>query len=672
MDATRTDMAAVLSGVDEAVRPQDDLFRYVNGTWLRETPIPDDLPTAGSFIDLVVQAEKDVAAIIANLESPEALEALPEETREEARKIGQIYRSWMDEVRLEERGLAGLESDLHLVEEATTKSELASALGSLQRTGVSTFFGLGVDADINDPNRNILEMWQSGLTLPDEAYYREPQYAEIVEKFKDFLLTYPQYFGWSYEECQARAKVIFTLEEKIASHHMSVVDSRDTDKINNPMTWADFVASTPGFEWDEAMSAAGFTTAQLTEVNVFSPQPLCEAAKIWESTSLEDLKTYTFWRIFVARGSYLTHDIDATSFDFFGRTLSGTPTQRERWKRGVQLINGSLGEAVGKIYVATHFPPEHKAKMDVLVADLLEAYRRAIRSLEWMGEDTKKKALAKVDTFAPKIGYPEKWIDYSALSASEELLENIRAINAFEFDRSRAKLGTPVDRTEWYMTPQTVNAYYNPVWNEIVFPAAILQFPFFDPERDPALNYGGIGAVIGHEIGHGFDDQGSKYDADGTLRNWWTQSDRSEFEKRTAALVGQFDAYIPVQFGADSPHHVQGALTLGENIGDLGGLTIALKAYEIYLEREGLNLKEAPVLDGFTGEQRIFLSYARVWQGKVRDELLTTRIATDPHSPQEFRCNGTVKNVDAFAHAFDVREGDELYLAPHERVHIWG
>ena len=351
--------------------------------------------------------------------------------------------------------------------------------------------------------------------------------------------------------------------------------------------------------------------------------------------------------------------------------IRGDITGTINYAEGIIDLEHITLPALGQEYVARHFPPEHKAKMTVLVEDLLEAYRQSIRALDWMGEETKLRALEKVDSFVTKIGYPEKWLDYSSLKIGDDLVENVRQINRFEFKRGIAKLGKPMDRSEWFMSPQTVNAYYNPVWNEIVFPAAILQFPFFDPERDDAFNYGGIGAVIGHEIGHGFDDQGSKYDASGALHNWWTDEDRGEFEKRTSALVAQYDAYIPEQLGTDSPHHVQGALTLGENIGDLGGLSIGLKAYGLALERAELTLESAPEIDGFTGVQRVLLSYARIWQEKRRSELLETLIATDPHSPDEFRCNQIVKNVSAFADTFDLKPGDGLWLEPADRVRIW-
>ena len=665
MTFTDKSMERIFDGADSSVRFQDDLFRAVSGSWLDTHEIPADLPSDGSFISLVLQAEEQVKAIIEELAATN-----PEEGH--AARIAKVYRSWMDTEAANAKGTEPLQADLALIDGAQNKDELAAVIGTLKATGVGTFFAMDVDSDLNDPNRYVTFLGQSGIGLPDEAYYREPQFADVLEKYTAFVPSFLALgYGLSEEEAQAQASVVINMETEIAAKHMNVVDSRDTDKINNPMTWSAFTASAPGFAWDAAVEAAGFAPGQLADVLVMTPAALAGAAQIWAERSLDDLKAYTRWRLLRSRATVLTEEIDRASFDFYGRVLSGTDEQRDRWKRGIQLVNGSLGEAIGKIYVERHFPAEHKAKMEVLVADLLEAYRRSIRSLDWMGEETKKRALEKVDSFELKIGYPDKWLDYSSMEIGDDLVENTRQINLFEFRRSVAKLGKPMDRTEWFMSPQTVNAYYNPVWNEIVFPAAILQFPFFDPDRDDALNYGGIGAVIGHEIGHGFDDQGSKYDASGALNNWWTDEDREEFEKRTKALIAQYEAYVPEQFGDDSPHHVQGALTLGENIGDLGGLSIGLKAYGIALERQGLSFDDAPVIDGFTGVQRVFLSFARIWQEKRRTEYLQTLIAVDPHSPAEFRCNGVVKNVDAFVEAFDVNEGDALYLAPGDRVRIW-
>lgn len=665
MTTSNIHLQRVLEAADPNVRIQDDLFRAVNGTWLDTYEIPADLSSDGSFTALHIQAEEQVRDIIEEISAKNPIEG-------EAQKVASFFNSWMNTDSANAKGTEPLAGDIQAINRATSKDELAVAVGSLMPTGVGTFFGIDVDTDLNDPERYVAFLFQAGIGLPDEAYYREPQFAEVLEKYRAFTTSFMKLgYGLTDAVAETESATVFGLEKAFAATHMNVVDSRDTDKINNPMSWDEFVASAPGFNWAGAMKAAGFTEDKLANVIVMTPDALAGSARVWAEAPLDDLKEYSRWRVLRGRSTVLTEEIDRANFDFYGRVLSGTTEQRARWKRGVQLVNGSLGEAVGKLYVERHFPPDHKAAMLQLVDDLLEAYRQSIRGLDWMGEETKAKALEKVDSFVTKIGYPDKWLDYSALTIGDDLVENLRQINQFEFNRGIEKLGKPMDRSEWFMSPQTVNAYYNPVWNEIVFPAAILQFPFFDPERDDSFNYGGIGAVIGHEIGHGFDDQGSKYDASGALHNWWTESDRTEFEKRTSALVNQYEQYIPEQFGEDSPHHVQGALTLGENIGDLGGLSIGLKAYSIALARDGKTLEDAPEIDGYTATQRVLLSYARIWQEKRRSELLETLIATDPHSPAEFRCNGVVKNVDAFAEAFGVEAGDALYLDPEERVRIW-
>ena len=685
-----SERASIFDGNDPKTRVQDDVFRAVNGGWMETTEIPEDLPWIGSFVELVLQAEKHVREVIEDLAKTEETDAHPGrhaqrdgaeqtdgnanesgEAHTDAHKIGALFSSWMDVDALNAKGTAPLRADLAPVEAATDREGLARVVGELLAAGVPTFFDWDIDADLADPDRYVAFFEQSGLGLPDEAYYREEQHAETLAKYSDFvprLLALG--YGLSEEAARAQADVVLRLETAIASAHMNVVDARDADKLNNPFVWADFIDSAPGFAWAAALAGAQMPLDGSSDVIVMQPHALREAARLWAETPLADLKAYTRWRILRARATFLTEEIDRANFDFYGKVLRGTAQQRERWKRGVAVVEDALGEALGREYVARHFPPEHKEKMLQLVGDLLEAYRRSISALDWMGEETKARALAKVDAFSLKIGYPDEWRDYSELKVGEDLVDNIRAANRWENARDFAKLGKPMDRSEWLMFPQTVNAYYYPVWNEIVFPAAILQFPFFDPERDAALNYGAIGAVIGHEIGHGFDDQGSKFDADGRMRNWWTDADRAAFEERTRALVAQYDAYIPAELGPNGPH-VNGRLTLGENIGDLGGLSIALKAYEISLEREGKTLDDAEILDGHTAAQRFFLSWARAWRFKSRVERAETQLATDPHSPQEFRTNGVVKNIDAFAEAFGLQPGDALYLPPEERVRIW-
>lgn len=658
----------IIDGLDHAVRPQDDLFRFVNGTWLASAEIPADQSQTGGFMDLRLEAEANVREIIQDA----VAHAEAGEAGDEERKVAVLYDSFMDEGRINGLGASPLADDFALIDSAATKEELELAAGRLYQVGVPMPFGLEVSADRNNPSEYICWLYQSGLSLPDEAFYRKEQYEQFREQFRAFIPTlYALGTGANDAEAKAAAEVIYGVEARLASHHMSAVDSRDTDKTNNVLTWDELLEAAPGFGWTTAFSGLGLTREAAPTLLVMMPDALAGFAREWAAADMEQLKTYLRWNVVRARAPYLSQDIAQANFNFFGKVLHGAEEMRDRWKRAVALIDGTLGEAVGKLYVERHFPPHHKALMEQLVDDLLAAYHYSISTLDWMTEETRERALAKLATTVTKIGYPDKWRDYSALEITDSLVGNVRAAEKFDSDWQLGKLGTPVDRDEWFMNPQTVNAYYNPVANEIVFPAAILQPPFFDAEADAAYNYGGIGAVIGHEIGHAFDDQGSKYDGEGRLQNWWTDEDRAEFEKRTASLVGQYDVYVPAQL-VGTPHHVSGALTLGENIGDLGGLSIALKAYDIAMKREGhASSAHAPVIEGFTGRQRVFLNWARIWKNKRRDEIAINYLAIDPHSPSEFRCNGVVKNVDAFAEEFGVVEGDELYLAPEERVRIW-
>ncbi|MDQ2638867.1 MAG: M13 family metallopeptidase, partial [Actinomycetota bacterium] len=581
-------------------------------------------------------------------------------------RIGDLYASFMDEAAVAERGMAPLRGELAAVDAATTPAELAAVLGALQRTGVGGGTGGYVDTDSKDSTRYLLHLNQSGLGLPDESYYREEQHADI-------LAAYPQHIAAMFalvcggEHAETAARIV-ALETKLAAAHWDVVKRRDADLTYNLRTFASLREEAPGFDWTSWVTALGTTPDVASEVVVRQPDYLTAFAAEWSGglgSDLEDWKAWLRWRVIHARAFLLTDELIAEDFAFYGRRLSGTEQIRDRWKRAVSVVEGLMGDAVGKLYVERHFPPRAKERMDELVANIREAYRVSINSLEWMTPLTREKALAKLDKFTPKIGYPAKWRDYSALVIDrDDLYGNYRRGYAVGYDRELAKLGGPVDRDEWFMTPQTVNAYYNPGMNEIVFPAAILQPPFFDADADDAANYGGIGAVIGHEIGHGFDDQGAKYDGDGNLVDWWTDQDRTEFGARTKKLIEQYAEYVPRQLS--NGHHVNGAFTVGENIGDLGGLSIALLAYRLSLKG-----KEAPVIDGLTGEQRVFFGWAQVWRTKSRDAEAIRRLATDPHSPPEFRCNGVIRNMDAFYQAFDVSEDDELYLSPEHRVRIW-
>lgn len=646
---------------DDAVRVQDDLFAHVNGKWLDTYEIPADRAVDGAFRTLYDQAELDVKKIIQELAAGTATE-VPDPG--EARKIADLYNSFMDEEAVEAAALTPIAAELAAVREVRDRGEFAALLGRLQRTGVGGAVGAYVDTDDKNSQRYLVNLTQSGLGLPDESYYRSDDYAEIRTKYVEHMRRMFDLVALDFDPQR-----VFELERKLAAGHWDVVRRRDAELSYNLTTFADLAAENPEFDWTawtealaEGVPASG--PELFAEVVVRQPDYTRTFARLWASESLADWQAWASWRVLRARAPYLTAAVVEENFDFYGRTLTGAQENRERWKRGVSLVQDLLGEAVAKIYVAEHFPPEAKQRMQELVANLIEAYRRNISRLDWMGPETRQAALAKLERFTPKIGYPDTWRDYSAVRIDPtDLVGNYRSGYAADHDRDLNKLGGPVDRGEWFMTPQTVNAYYNPGMNEIVFPAAILQPPFFDMNADDAANYGGIGAVIGHEIGHGFDDQGSKYDGDGNMVDWWTDADRAEFGKRTKALIDQYNQFEPKALPG---HTVNGEFTIGENIGDLGGLSIALEAYKIALDGA-----EAPVIDGLTGLQRVFFGWAQVWRTKARDEEALRRLAVDPHSPPEFRCNGVVRNLDSFHEAFGVEPGDGLYLAPAERVRIW-
>lgn len=656
-DATKPS-GIILDELDAEVRPQDDLFRHVNGKWIERTEIPADKARYGSFIVLYEEAEKAVREIIE--ESRQA------EPGTEARKVGDLYASFMNEERVELLGATPIAAQLVEASLPGTVDQLLEAVGRLERQGVSGFAQLFVDNDPGDPERYLVFVEQGGIGLPDESYFREERFAAIREKYREHL---ERMFGLAQlDDAAGRAGRVFDLETEIAATHWTNVDSRDSQKTYNLKPWAD-VAAAASVDLDVWRDAMGVPTGAFAELVVRQPSFVEGVGVLLTDDRLPAWRDWLAWQVIRSSAAYLSSDFVDANFDFYGRTLTGTPELRERWKRGVSFVEGAMGEAVGRIYVERHFPPAAKDAMDELVANLVEAYRRSISGLDWMGEETRAKALDKLEKFTPKIGYPVKWRDYSTLAVSaDDLVGNVRAAAEFEFQRQLGKIGKPIDRDEWFMTPQTINAYYNPGFNEIVFPAAILQFPFFDADRDAAANYGAIGAVIGHEIGHGFDDQGSRFDGDGRLIDWWTEADRAAFEERTKALIDQYDVLVPEQLevSGDGAHHVNGALTIGENIGDLGGLAIAWKAYQLSLGK-----KKAPVLDGLTGAQRFFLSWAQAWQLKGRDEEVIRLLAIDPHSPNEFRCNQIVRNIDEFYTGFDVASDDALWLDPAERVRIW-
>jgi putative endopeptidase len=649
-----------LTALDPAIRPQDDLYAHVNGRWIAEHEIPADRAMDGAFRALHDQAEEQVRDIItdAGTAASAGVEG----------QIGALYASFMAAATVERLGTSPLLEDLAPIRAATTRADLTAALGALQRAGAAGAVGFWVDNDAKDPTRYVVYLHQSGLGLPDESYYRDEQYASMLAAYTPHVARMLTLAGGVSADAAADAAArVVRLETKLAAGHWDVVKDRDADLTYNPTSLGALAAAAPGFDWLAWVLALGAPAGSLDDVVVRQPSFAQAFAAAWQSEPVEDWKAWLTYHAVSARAPYLSAELVEANFDFYGRTLTGAQQVRDRWKRGVSLVQGVLGEAVGRVYVERHFPPANKERMARLVDTLVQAYRESITALDWMGAATKVKALAKLDAFTPKIGYPVKWRDYSALVlAPDDLVGNVRRASAHEQDRELAKIGQPIDRDEWFMTPQTVNAYYNPGMNEIVFPAAILQPPFFDPDADDAVNYGGIGAVIGHEIGHGFDDQGSKYDGAGRLEDWWTPADRAEFETRTKALIAQYDAFSPVQLAGSA--HVNGALTIGENIGDLGGLAISIDAYRLAL---GAELDSAPVIDGLSGVQRVLVGWAQAWQAKGRDEEVLRRLATDPHAPNEFRCNGVLRNLDAFYLAYDVAPGDELYLDPAERVRIW-
>ncbi|MDR0594030.1 MAG: peptidase M13 [Bifidobacteriaceae bacterium] len=689
----------VTDNFDHSVRPQDDLYRHVNGRWLETFEIPPDRASDGAIRQLRDLSELQTRQIIED-QAPDSL-------------IGALYRSFMDTDRIEALGARALLGELRLIEAAPNREVLAAVMGELSRSGIGDVVGLFVDTDPAAPERYVLNLHQAGIGLPDEAYYREDRHAAIRDAYRQHIARVFALVGRDLANpagpptqptppdlpTQAdppdlptlltppdeAATRVYALEETLAAAHWDVVKDRDATATYNPMTFGELRQLAPGFPWEPWAEAIGGSGPEAPappaapaappdrqrpwDALVVNEPSYAEAmAAAYRQKPLADWKLWAMWRVISARASLLSEELVEASFDFNGRTLQGTEQIRDRWKRGVSLVEAYLGELVGRFYVERHFPPSHKARMVQLVEDLIEAYRQSIDQLDWLGDQTKQKALAKLQAFTPKIGYPDKWRDYSGLRLQpDDLLANVRAASALETDRELRKLGGPVDRAEWFMTPQTVNAYYNPGMNEIVFPAAILQPPFFDAAADDAANFGGIGAVIGHEIGHGFDDQGSKYDGRGRLVDWWTESDRQAFEARTKALIEQYDAFaldLP-----DGPEHVNGALTIGENIGDLGGLAIAWRAYQIALARAGAG--QGLVLDAMTAGQRFFFGWAQSWRQKSRPRQEAMLLAVDPHSPPQFRCNGVVANLDAFYDAFGVAQGDGLYLPPERRVSIW-
>lgn len=651
---------ALASGIDKAnmdlnVRPQDNFYRYVNGAWLNANEIPGDKTTIGSFYDLRDEADDSVKAIIEELAATENLKMGSDE-----QKVADLFRSYMNTDARDAAGIKPIQAIFDNINNLKDKNELAAFFGENQKIGVGSPLAFYISVDAKDSTRYATHVWQSGLGLPDRDYYfnEADRFAKLREGYVAHIENMFNLAGL--KDGKAAAQTIMALETKLAGFHWTKVESRDSTKRYNKFNVADLSTVTDAFNWNAYLEAQG--VAKQKDLIVNQPSFVKGFGETFAATSLADWQTYlTFHTLSNFAGS-LTTALDNENFDFYSNQLSGRKEQRPMWKRGVSVVNGNLGEVIGKVYVRRHFKPEAKTRMTQLVENLRGAYGVSIDELEWMSDATKKAAHVKLASFDPKIGYPNKWEDYSALTIkSDDLVGNKMRSGTVSHQKEVAKLGGPIDRQEWGMTPQTVNAYYNPTKNEIVFPAAILQPPFFNLNADDAVNYGGIGAVIGHEMGHGFDDQGSKYDAEGNMRNWWTEEDLAAFKVRADNLVAQYDNYAVFD-----DLNVNGSLTLGENIGDLSGVTIAYKAYKASLDG-----KEAEVIDGLTGDQRFFMGYAQVWRGKMVEKSLRNRVATDPHSPGEFRALGSLSNMPEFYTAFDVKEGDAMYIAPEKRVKIW-
>lgn len=687
------------SGLDTAafssvIKPSDDLFRFVNGPWIDTYRLPDDKARYGSFDKLAEDAESQIRDILEDEDCPAA-------------KSQALYRSFMDTDAIEAAGATPIRPALDAIDHAADKAALTRTIGALKPIDMGPdVFDIAVFGDPKNPDTNVVHLEQSGIGLPDEAYYREDHYAPIREAYVDMVAKQLRLAGYGDEETtRAQADRFLDVETRIAANHWDNVATRDSQKTYNPTdfsTLSDELAHFDIAAWADAWQGAYDATpaaktqpvdltAALQHTIVHEPSFLKGFDAFWNNADLDDLKLWARVHVIIGTASLLSHDYDAANFDFYGKVLSGTTQQRDRWRRGVSLVNGVCGEDVGREYVKRHFPESSKQRMGQLVGNLIDAYRVSITNSDWLGEETKAKALEKLSKFTPMIGYTERWRDYTAFDvhADAGLVANMQAAALYEWGFQLSKAGKPVDKGEWLMNPQTVNAYYEPSMNVIVFPAAILQPPFFNPDAEDAANYGGIGAVIGHEIGHGFDDQGAQYDGDGVLNDWWTADDKANFEKRTKALIEQYNAFVPTQLDekyADEPDkapHVNGALTIGENIGDLGGVNIALKAYAFALDeaagrdKDGSakaieeSLSAAPVMDGWTGLQRFFLSYASIWRSKNRDELAEKYLQIDPHSPAECRTNGIVRNVDLFYRAFDVTPDSAMWLDPDKRVRIW-
>ncbi|MEO8018203.1 MAG: M13-type metalloendopeptidase [Pseudomonadota bacterium] len=643
-----------LAGFDRSVRPQDDLYRFTAGTWLANTPIPADRSSYGSFIILDDQAQEEMKQLIVA-----ASQQASRPVGSDAQKVGDFYLAYLDTTRVESLGLTPLRDELSRIDAIATARDVARYIGRTQRLGMSQPFAWFSSPDKDNSTAYVGGLHQNGLTMPDRDYYLSPdeKYAQFRAKFAEYVEQMLARGGE--RDAKSAAARIAALETRIANYQWTKVQNRDPVKTHNPMTLPEYQKLAPGFDWLAFFEGMG-ASAQRLDVN--QPSFIKGMAQLVKTVPISDWRAYFKFQLLDDYAPALSAQYADLEFDFHQKTLNGVPEPRPRWRRAVESMDNNMGELLGRMFVEAHFGPEAKARMLELVGNLLKAFDSSIDGLEWMSPQTRAEAKTKLSKITVKIGYPDKWRDYSTLNIrADDLVGNLIRASEFEHQRLVTRTGGPVDKGEWLMTPQTVNAYYSPTTNEITFPAAILRWPFFDAAADPAVNYGGIGAGIGHEISHGFDDSGSQYDGDGNLRDWWTADDGVKFKQRAGELVKQFNGYTVLD-----QRHLNGQLTLGENIGDLSGMAVALKAYRISLQG-----KPAPEIDGFTGDQRFFLGWAQVWRRSYRDAELLKRLVTDPHSPSEFRTNGPSSNIDAFYDAFNVKPGDRMYRPPAERVKIW-
>ncbi len=642
-----------LDGMDTSIKPGADFYKYTGGNWIKKNPIPADRSRWGTFDALREESDTNVRKIL------DEQAAKKQEKGTSAQKAGDMYAAYLDTAAIDKKGFAPAKKSLDAIAAAKTTDDIAKLMGR-DDLPTNAPIGMSVTLDQKNPDKYIVEIEQGGLGLPEREYFlnKDKQFVEIREKYEAHIGRVLAMVGD--KNSAANAKEVLALETRIAEVHWPIADRRDRDKTYNLRTVAELEKEAPKFPWKVYMKAYGFDKETSFVVRELTAMP--KLAEVFASTPVATWKAYVTYHFLRASADVLPSALDNEIFDFVGRTLNGQPQQRDRWKRAVAKLNGALGDAVGELYVAKHFQPKAKAEMDRLVENLRKGYAARIQKVDWMTAETKKVALEKLAAFRPKIGYPSKWKSYSSLEiVAGDAFGNARRAEVWHHDYDRARLGKPTDRDEWYMAPQMVNAYYNPTFNEIVFPAAILQPPFFDAEAEPAVNYGAIGGVIGHEMGHGFDDQGAKSDAKGVLRTWWTPGDVDAFQKRTKVLVDQYAAFEPLP-----GIKVNGQLTLGENIGDVGGITVAHEAYRLSLDG-----KRAEVIAGYSGDQRFFLGWGQVWRSLYRDQALRNQVLSDPHSPAMYRVNGVVRNIDAWYTAFGVKEGDALYLAPEKRVRIW-